>query len=122
MQQWLRDEGIDYPLVIGGYKAMRRFLLEELERSLARADIRPGQWQNRYRQDPGHLPPLARSVDLEGLANHRGSSFGQLPTPQPSQIDFENALSIALLQAAGGGVGADFSGGRGPPDRLSVPA
>ena len=41
---------------------------------------------------------LARSVDLEGLANHRGSTFGQLPEAQPSQIDFENALSIALLK------------------------
>ena len=39
VQQWLRDEGIEYPLVLGGYKAMRRFLLEELERSLAGADL-----------------------------------------------------------------------------------
>ncbi len=39
VQQWLREAGIDYPLVLGGYKAMRRFLLEELERSVAAADI-----------------------------------------------------------------------------------
>jgi tRNA 2-selenouridine synthase len=38
------------------------------------------------------------SIDLEGLANHRGSTFGQLPVPQPTQIDFENALSIAMLK------------------------
>ena len=31
VQHWLHQEGIDYPLIIGGYKAMRRFLLEELE-------------------------------------------------------------------------------------------
>ena len=30
VQQWLREAGIDYPLVLGGYKAMRRFLLDEL--------------------------------------------------------------------------------------------
>ena len=29
VQQWLRDQGIDYPLVKGGYKAMRRFRLNE---------------------------------------------------------------------------------------------
>ena len=38
-------------------------------------------------------------MDLEGLANHRGSSFGREVTPQPSQIDFENRLAIAILKA-----------------------
>jgi tRNA 2-selenouridine synthase len=97
VQQWLRDEGIDYPLVEGGYKAMRRFLLEELERSLDRADIvlvsgKTGTGKTRV------IHRLERSVDLEGLAGHRGSTFGQLPQPQPSQIDFENTLSIALMK------------------------
>ncbi len=97
VQRWLREEGIDYPLVIGGYKAMRRFLLEELERSLASASFvlvsgKTGTGKTRV------IAHLARAVDLEGLANHRGSSFGQMPTPQPSQIDFENGLSIALLR------------------------
>ncbi len=97
VQRWLREEGIDYPLVTGGYKAMRRFLLEELERSLASASFvlvsgKTGTGKTRV------ISHLARGVDLEGLANHRGSSFGQMPTPQPSQIDFENGLSIALLR------------------------
>jgi tRNA 2-selenouridine synthase len=39
VQQWLREAGIAYPLVRGGYKAMRRFLLDELERSLSGAEI-----------------------------------------------------------------------------------
>ena len=38
-------------------------------------------------------------MDLEGLANHRGSSFGRQVTPQPSQIDFENRLAVAMLKA-----------------------
>lgn len=97
VQQWLRDEGIDYPLVVGGYKAMRRFLLEELERSVAAAELvlvggRTGTGKTRV------IGQIARSVDLEGLARHRGSTFGQLLEAQPSQIDFENALSIALLK------------------------
>jgi tRNA 2-selenouridine synthase len=97
VQQWLREEGVDYPLVKGGYKAMRRFLLEELERSVAWAALvlvsgKTGSGKTRV------IGQLERSVDLEGLANHRGSTFGQLPEPQPSQIDFENAISIALLK------------------------
>lgn len=101
VQQWLRDEGIDYPLVKGGYKAMRRYLLDELERSLARAQLvlvsgKTGTGKTRV------INQLERSIDLEGLAGHRGSTFGQLPEPQPSQIDFENAISIALLKLLAG--------------------
>lgn len=104
VRQWLRDEGIDYPLVKGGYKAMRRFLLDELERSVARAELvlisgRTGTGKTRV------ITRLNRSVDLEGLAGHRGSAFGQLPEPQPSQIDFENAVSIALLKLLHAGEG-----------------
>lgn len=107
VRQWLRDEGIDYPLVLGGYKAMRRFLLEELERSVAAADLvlvsgKTGTGKTRV------IARLARAVDLEGLANHRGSSFGQLPEGQPSQIDFENALSIALMKLLDRGSGRIF--------------
>lgn len=107
VQQWLRDEGIDYPLIKGGYKAMRRFLLEELERSVAAAELvlisgKTGTGKTRVVQR------LDRSVDLEGLANHRGSTFGQLPEPQPSQIDFENALSIALMKLLAAGPGPIF--------------
>jgi tRNA 2-selenouridine synthase len=102
VQQWLCDEGIDYPLVEGGYKAMRRFLLEELERSVEHADLvlisgKTGTGKTRV------IEKLSRSVDLEGLANHRGSTFGQLPQPQPAQIDFENSVSIGLMKLLDGG-------------------
>lgn len=102
VQQWLREEGIDYPLIEGGYKAMRRFLIDELARSVEQADIvlisgKTGTGKTRVVEE------LERSVDLEGLANHRGSTFGQMPDGQPSQIDFENALSIALMQKLAGG-------------------
>ena len=96
-RQWMREAGVDYPLVIGGYKAMRRFLLEALERSAATARFllvagKTGVGKTRV------IDAVERAVDLEGLARHRGSSFGRLLDPQPSQIDFENALSIALLR------------------------
>jgi len=107
VQQWLRDEGIDYPLVKGGYKAMRRFLLDELERSVAAAELvlisgRTGTGKTRV------IAELSHSVDLEGLAGHRGSTFGQLPEPQPCQIDFENAISIALLKLMHAGTSRIF--------------
>ena len=38
-QQWIREQGIDYPLVHGGYKAMRRFLIDELERLLPQVPL-----------------------------------------------------------------------------------
>ena len=37
-------------------------------------------------------------VDLEGLANHRGSLLGSRPDGQPAQKGFESALAAALLQ------------------------
>jgi len=42
-------------------------------------------------------------IDLEGLVRHRGSAFGHHPQPQPAQVDFENALSIALLKRVAAG-------------------
>jgi tRNA 2-selenouridine synthase len=42
-------------------------------------------------QDPVH-------IDLEGLANHRGSAFGTRVTVQPAQTVFENALGVQLLK------------------------
>lgn len=98
VRQWLHETGIDYPLVTGGYKAMRQFLLAEMERQSHRARIaivggRTGSGKTRV------VNALQHAIDLEGLAHHRGSSFGRLPGGQPTQIDFENALAIALLRA-----------------------
>lgn len=41
----------------------------------------------------------AAIVDLEDLANHRGSAFGQELTGQPSQAQFENELALELWRA-----------------------
>ena len=97
VQQWLAKAGIIYPRIRGGYKAMRQFLLEELTRSAEALPFivlggRTGVAKTRF------LRTVTASIDLEALANHRGSAFGREPTPQPSPINFENALSIALLR------------------------
>ena len=41
---------------------------------------------------------LENTVDLEAIANHRGSSFGRFISQQPTQIDFENRLSWSLIR------------------------
>ncbi len=97
VQQWLADSGVDYPRVVGGYKAMRTYLLNSLHDNVEQLPFvlvsgKTGTGKTRV------IERLMRVVDLEGLANHRGSSFGQLPSPQPAQIDFENSVSIALLR------------------------
>ena len=97
-QQWVVDEtGIQYPRVKGGYKALRRFLIDSIDRIAAEIPIvilggRTGSGKTRV------LKQLDNSIDLEGLANHRGSAFGPTATPQPTQINFENALAIELLK------------------------
>lgn len=97
-QQWLAEAGINYPRILGGYKAMRRFLIDELEHSVATADLvllsgATGSGKTRV------IETIDSSIDLEGLAKHRGSAFGHLIVEQPTQISFENALSIEFLKA-----------------------
>jgi len=95
-QMWLDEAGITMPRLKGGYKAFRSFLMEESERITAKAKTiiiggRTGSGKTLL------IHQLNNAVDLEGLANHRGSSFGRFISPQPVQIDFENALSYALI-------------------------
>lgn len=96
-QQWLVEAGLPYPRIRGGYKAMRGFLLQTLDAALAEVNwLRIGGLTGSGKTEV--LQQLAHGVDLEGHANHRGSSFGRRATPQPSQIGFENALAVDLLR------------------------
>jgi tRNA 2-selenouridine synthase len=102
-QQWLAEAGIDYPRVIGGYKAMRTFLLETTQQTVSECDfVILGGLTGTGKTDG--LVQLNNSLDLEGHANHRGSSFGKRATGQPMQIDFENRLAIDLLKQRARGV------------------
>ncbi|KTS97116.1 tRNA 2-selenouridine synthase [Pseudomonas oryzihabitans] len=97
-QEWLRSEaGVAYPRVVGGYKAMRTFLIETLQQALAECRfVIVGGMTGTGKTEV--VAQLDNAVDLEGHANHRGSSFGKRATPQPGQIDFENRLAIDLLR------------------------
>lgn len=101
-QAWLQDEGITIPRLQGGYKAFRHFLMTESERISAEADTfiiggRTGTGKTLL------IHRLRNAIDLEAIANHRGSSFGRHITPQPSQIDFEDRLAYALIRHEAGG-------------------
>lgn len=96
-QHWLRESGIDYPLIPGGYKAMRRFLLQEMHRLIAEGHILvvsapTGSGKTEL------IKAWAQSVDLEGLANHKGSAFGHNFSAQPSQIDWEHSFTIDWMR------------------------
>ncbi|MCW1246485.1 tRNA 2-selenouridine(34) synthase MnmH [Pseudomonas sp. SAICEU22] len=104
VQQWLKDEaGIDYPRVGGGYKAMRTFLLETVEQAAAQCDlVLLGGMTGTGKTEV--LAQLPNALDLEGCANHRGSSFGKRATGQPSNIDFENLLAVDVLKKRAAGI------------------
>ncbi|MDD2906607.1 MAG: tRNA 2-selenouridine(34) synthase MnmH [Sulfurimonas sp.] len=96
-QAWLAEAGITIPRLRGGYKAFRRFLTLNAEEITANTNTiiiggRTGSGKTLL------LHKIDNAIDLEGLAKHRGSSFGKMISPQPSQIDFENALYYKILQ------------------------
>ena len=91
VQRWLKESGVDYPLLVGGYKALRQFLLNELEQiALHPLMIIAG---NTGSGKTPFLGQCTHSLDLEGAAGHRGSSFGGFVDEQSTQIDFENKLA-----------------------------
>ncbi len=97
-QTWLKEEhGIEVPRLEGGYKAFRNYLIEALLPE--QLPIRPlilGGYTGSGKTIL--LKKLENVVDLESIANHRGSSFGKHSTPQPSQINFENNLAFSMIK------------------------
>ncbi len=96
-QQWLHDVGIDFPLVKGGYKSLRNFLLNELEIAAQQCSFqlvggKTGSGKTIL------IKNLINSVDLEAAAHHRGSSFGKHAKQQNNQINFENILATDFLK------------------------
>ena len=92
--QWLTDAGTPVTRVDGGYKRLRSYLIEQLDSppDIILLSGKTGVGKTDL------LPQIKHAVDLEGLANHRGSAFGGQLSPQPSQIDFENRLAIEFLR------------------------
>jgi tRNA 2-selenouridine synthase len=97
VQDWLRLRGIEVPRVPGGFKALRHACLETLARAPGAklwvvVGGRTGSGKTAL------IERLPNAIDLEALAHHRGSAFGGRDTPQPTPVDFENALAVAWLR------------------------
>lgn len=96
VQQWLSEAGIAYPRVEGGYKQLRQAAIQATETLSHLPMVLVGGFTGSGKTQLVNAQPLG--VDLEGLAHHRGSSFGRTLSPQLSQASFENALAATLLR------------------------
>ena len=98
VQRWLHEQGIECPIIFGGYKALRYFLLESSEVNIQAIEFHvvsgpTGSGKTEFLYSSGR--PF---IDLEEIAKHRGSAFGATDQAQPSQANFENELSVQLLK------------------------
>ena len=95
-QQWLAETGVVYPRLKGGFKALRQAAVNVISEAASEPMLLlagpTGSGKTRLLQQ-------LQAVDLEALANHRGSAFGRKLAAQPSQIRFENDFASALLRA-----------------------
>ena len=102
---WLMETtfGCRVATLKGGYKAFRHWVLDAftVPRDLRIVAGLTGSGKTDILK---HLAALGEcAVDLESLANHMGSAFGQLGgAAQPTQAQFENDLALAWRATAPG--------------------
>jgi tRNA 2-selenouridine synthase len=97
---WLLNfYGFDVYLLEGGYKAFRNWVLRQFEKEYDFNIIGGFTGSGKTEILTALIKNNHAVIDLEGLANHKGSAFGALgQPPQPKQEMFENLLATALLQ------------------------
>ena len=100
MVTWLRLVGWDAQQLAGGYKSWRKHVIERIEALSPQLQFRvlcgaTGSAKTRVLQALGEAG--AQALDLEALAQHKGSVLGSLPgVPQPSQKAFETQIVDVL--------------------------
>ena len=96
-QEWLLEKKIKVDRISGGYKKVRNKILEQYSDN----EIYKKKWfilggltgsgktvlLNNFQQ----------AIDIEAIANHRGSAFGRTNTAQPSCANFENILAFHYM-------------------------
>ncbi|MBS1536166.1 MAG: tRNA 2-selenouridine(34) synthase MnmH [Bacteroidetes bacterium] len=93
---WLLNfYGITTHTLVGGYKSFRNYALQSFG-TLQPMIIIGGKTGSRKTLILNELKKLnQQTIDLEGIALHKGSAFGALGMPaQPSQEQFENSLAV----------------------------
>jgi len=97
-QEWLSDRGTDCYRLQGGYKALRKHLIQLFDLPY-QGYLLTGLTGSKKTTFLQNLQSRY-AIDLEALAMHRGSSFGKLLTKtQPAEASFENHLAMLLWQA-----------------------
>ena len=96
-QEWLEKENIIVQRISGGYKNFRSNILNEHVNSKYNIN----KWMIigglTGSGKTALLSQFKETIDLEKIANHRGSAFGKNISPQPSQADFENELTLKYI-------------------------
>jgi len=98
---WLLGfSGMDVVTLQGGYKAYRQFIHQEFVSRKLRMVVLGGPTGSAKTKTLHELAALGEQViDLEQLAQHKGSAFGDLgEAPQPSVEQFENNLYAVFSQ------------------------
>ncbi len=95
---WLLDlYGFQVVTLEGGYKAYRNWILQQFEKPFNFKIIGGFTGSGKTPLLYGLQKNKQAIIDLEGLANHKGSALGGIgQPPQPSQEMFENLLGMEL--------------------------
>lgn len=97
---WLLDlYGYTVYTLAGGYKAYRNWVLAQFTLNYQFKVI--GGYTGSGKTETLHALQALKEpvIDLEGIAHHKGSAFGNLGQPvQPSQEQFENLLAQSLYK------------------------
>jgi len=99
---WLLDlYGFKVYTLIGGYKTFRKWSLAQFEKNYQLNVLGGYTGSGKTELLMGLKKRKIPVIDLEGLAGHRGSAFGNIGMPkQPSQEQFENLLALDLFNIA----------------------
>lgn len=97
---WLLDlYGFEVSLLVGGYKAYRNWVLAQFEKEYPIRILGGFTGSGKTQILQKLKESNEKVIDLEGLANHKGSAFGGIGQPvQPRQEMFENLVAMALQQ------------------------
>ena len=95
--KWLNECGVRVDRLKGGYKNFRNWVISQhLDvENYIKDWIIIGGLTGSGKTD--FLRSFKESIDLERIANHRGSAFGVRDGGQPTQSNFENILTLDYL-------------------------